>query len=179
MTQRLTMDPIPWFRLHPMNDDRKVGPIRAGRLAELAGVSKDTLRHYERKGLLASRRAPNGYREYDAEALGRIQLVRRALSVGVTLDELARLVHIREVGGRPCREVRALAAAKLESMEAQLRDLTLLRDQLRTMLRAWDTKLAKTPRGKPARLLESWAAGVPEQPRRRLAAPRLRRSKTG
>ena len=161
-----------------MSEDREEGLLRAGELAERAGVSKDTLRHYERKGLLSSRRAPNGYREYDAQALGRIQLVRRALAVGFTLDELARLVHIRDVGGRPCREVRALAAAKLESMEVQLRNLTLLRDQLRAMLGTWDAKLAKTPKGKAARLLESWTAGLPAPSRRRLAAPRARRSKT-
>lgn len=145
-----------------MSNERRAGLIRAGDLAAKAGVSKDTLRHYERRGLLASRRSPNGYREYELAAVDRVHLVRRALAVGFTLAELARLLHIRDGGGRPCREVRALAAAKLESMEVQLRDLGLLRDQLRRMLREWDAKLAITPKGKPARLLDSLAQPPPE-----------------
>jgi DNA-binding transcriptional MerR regulator len=144
-----------------MSEDGPPGPLRAGELARKTGLSKDTLRHYERKGLLASRRSPNGYREYDAQAPGRVHLVQRALAVGFTLDELARLMRIRDRGGTPCREVRALAAAKLESIEAQLRDLALLRDQMRTMLGEWDARLARTPRGRPARLLESWGQQAP------------------
>jgi len=166
----LTMELVPWFTFQPMSDKRQTGPLRAGELAQMAGVSKDTLRHYERKGLLASRRASNGYRKYESQALGRVHLVRRALSVGITLDELARVVKIRDGGGRPCREVRALAAAKLESLEGRLRDLTLLRNQLREMLGEWDAKLARTPRGKPARLLESWAQESPEREKSRAAA---------
>ena len=58
---------------------------RSGELAELAGVSTDTLRHYERKGVLARPlRTANDYRQYPATALQRVRLVRRALSVGFT-----------------------------------------------------------------------------------------------
>nr|MDQ5839375.1 MerR family transcriptional regulator [Acidobacteriota bacterium] len=83
--------------------------LRAGELARAAGVSTDTLRHYERKGVLACpRRSANGYREYPADALARVRLVRRALAVGFTLDELARILRARERGVAPCREVREL-----------------------------------------------------------------------
>jgi DNA-binding transcriptional MerR regulator len=125
-------------------------------VARLTGVSTDTLRHYERKGLLALRRSSNGYREYPPEALDRVRLVQRALSVGFSLDELARVFRIRDRGGAPCREVRALAAAKLESMEKQILELIALRDQLRSMIERWDERLARTPKGKCARLLETW-----------------------
>ena len=85
--------------------------MRSSELARLAGVSPDTLRHYERKGLLPkARRAPNGYREYPPEACARVRLVRRAVAIGFTLDELALVVKVRDQGGAPCGEVRALAA---------------------------------------------------------------------
>jgi DNA-binding transcriptional MerR regulator len=142
-----------------MDDDRQVDRLRPGRLARMAGVSKDTLRHYERKGLLASRRSPNGYREYSPEALGRVRLLRRALSVGFTLDELAQLLAIRQRGGAPCRRVRALAASKLEAVEAQLRGLRALRGDLRALIAGWDARLAKTARGQRAWLLESLSLG--------------------
>src|SRR6185295_15337497 len=87
---------------------------RSGELARLAGVSPDTLRHYERKRLLQRpRRSANGYREYPPSTLDRVHLVRRALAVGFTLDELARILSVRDQGGAPCRQVRALAGEKL------------------------------------------------------------------
>jgi DNA-binding transcriptional MerR regulator len=135
--------------------------LRAGELARAAGVSTDTLRHYERKGVLARpRRSANGYREYPAEALARVLLVRRALAVGFTLDELAQILRARERGGAPCREVRELAARKLASVEERLRELAAVREELRAALADWDSRLSRTKAGERARLLESLAASA-------------------
>ncbi len=154
-------------------------PMRSGELARRAGVSTDTLRHYERKGLLLPRRSPNGYRAYPPAALVRVRLIRRALSVGFTLDELARILRVRDRGGAPCHEVRALAAAKLETTKAQIRDLFALRDELTSLLEEWDARLARTPKGEPARLLDHWsertAASPAERPRRARSWSRHRR----
>jgi DNA-binding transcriptional MerR regulator len=144
------------------NESPRRGFLRAGELARAAGVSTDTLRHYERKGVLARpRRSPNGYREYPPEALVRVLLVRRALAVGFTLDEMARILRVRDRGGAPCREVREMAAAKLAGVEAQLAELLSLRDELRATLRDWDSRLAKTAKGGRAGLLETLAASAP------------------
>src|SRR2546430_14410938 len=104
------------------------------------------------------RRSANGYRQYPPEALQRVQLIRRALSVGFTLDELARILNVRDRGGAPCEEVRNLAAQKLSNIETQLRDLTKLRDQLRNTLRDWNARLAGRVRGERVGLLESLGA---------------------
>lgn len=134
--------------------------LRSGELAKLAGVSTDTLRHYERKGVLVRpRRSPNGYRQYPPEALPRVLLVRRALAFGFTLDELARVLSARDRGAAPCKEVRALAAAKLAEAEDRLAQLTGLRDELRATLSDWDGRLSKTPEGGRAGLLESLGTG--------------------
>ena len=130
--------------------------LRSGELAELAGVSSDTLRHYERKGVLARpRRAGNGYREYPSAALQRVQLIRRSLAVGFTLDELANILRVRDGGGAPCHEVRALAASKLSQVETQLKDLVTLRNELRATLKDWDSRLVQKASGGRANLLES------------------------
>src|SRR4029079_367653 len=121
----------------------------SGELAELTGVSRDSLRHYERKGVLPRPlRGQNGYRRYPPEALQRVQLVRRALSVGFTLDELAKVLKVRDAGGAPCEEVRKLAAQKLLNVQDQLRELTALRDELQKTLSDWDMRLARRARGK-------------------------------
>jgi DNA-binding transcriptional MerR regulator len=133
----------------------------SGELADLAGVSRDTLRHYERKGVLPRPvRGHNGYRQYPSEALQRVQLVRRALSVGFTLDELARVLKVRDAGGAPCEEVRRIAAQKLLNVQDQLRELTELRNELQKTLREWDTRLARRAKGKRANLLESLSAST-------------------
>ena len=124
-------------------------------LARLTGVSTDTLRHYERKGVLGiPARSQGGYRLYRPEAIGRVRLVRRALAIGFTLNDLAAVLSERDRGGAPCRNVRALVAERLAELETRLGDLAELRDELRLLLRDWDHRLAKISGGAQARLLD-------------------------
>jgi DNA-binding transcriptional MerR regulator len=130
--------------------------LRSGELARLAGLSTDLLRHYERiKIVPAPQRAANGYRQYPAGTLDRVRAVRRALSFGFTLRELARIFAVRDGGGAPCRSVRALAEEKLHQTEQTLVELKSLRRQLRALLLDWDKRLAKTHAGHRAELLLS------------------------
>jgi DNA-binding transcriptional MerR regulator len=135
---------------------RREKPLRSAELARLAGVSADTLRHYESKGLLArAPRSANGYREYPPQALARIHLVRRAVALGFTLDEIARILAVRERGGAPCRSVRALAETKLKTLDQRLAELAAARDSLQAVLRHWDALLARAPEGQRAGLLDA------------------------
>jgi DNA-binding transcriptional MerR regulator len=130
--------------------------LRSAALARLAGVSADTLRHYEKKGLLAPPpRTASGYREYPPEALGRVRLVRRAVALGFTLDELARILAVRDRGGAPCRSVRALAQSKLATIESRLAALEAARDLMTAVLARWDDLLAAAPPGGRAGLLDA------------------------
>ena len=130
--------------------------LRSGELARLAGVSTDLLRHYERIRIVQPpHRAANGYRQYPAGTLNRVRVVRHALSMGFSLAELARIFAVRDRGGAPCRSVRALAEEKLRQTERTLVELKALRGQLRALLLDWDKRLAKTPVGRRAELLDS------------------------
>jgi MerR family transcriptional regulator, Zn(II)-responsive regulator of zntA len=125
-------------------------------VARQCGVSADTLRHYERKGLLPRpARGRNGYRRYPPDTVARVLLVQRALVVGFTLDELARVLRERDRGEPPCRGVRDLVATRLADLDSRLRQLTALRRELRQLLATWDRTLAVTPAGQPAHLLQS------------------------
>ena len=151
--------------------------MSAGELAKAAGVSTDTLRHYERKGVLRRPpRAANGYRRYPPEALARVLLVRRAIAFGFTLDELARVLSARDRGAAPCKEVRALAAAKLEEAEERLAQLIELHNELRATLKDWDGRLSKTRDDARAGLLESLAASNGRS-KPRAGKPELRRKR--
>ena len=102
-----------------------------------------------------ARRSANGYREYPPEALTRVRLVRRALALGFTLDELASIVKVRDRGGAPCAEVRALAAGKLALLEERLAEMQDACDRLRSVLAHWDGLLSATPAGRRAALLDA------------------------
>jgi DNA-binding transcriptional MerR regulator len=131
-------------------------PLRASALARLAQVSTDTLRLYERRGLLPKPgRSANGYREYPEDALRRVRVVRQALSLGFTLEELGRVFRVRDQGGAPCRDVRALAGEKLVLVEARIAELARAKERLRAVLARWDSILAATPHGARAALLDA------------------------
>jgi DNA-binding transcriptional MerR regulator len=130
--------------------------VQSGELARLTGVSTDTLRHYERLGLLPKPpRTDGGYRAYPPHSLERVRLIRRALNVGFSLPELKTILKMRDAGEVPCRRVQAMAESKLEQVKQQIQDLVEMRDQLEVMLKHWNVKLARTRRGQPARLLEA------------------------
>jgi len=132
--------------------------LQSGELARLAGLSSDTLRHYERLGLVPKPpRTSGGYRDYPSHTLERVRLIRRALSVGFSLPELTSILKIRDQGGVPCRRVRSIAESKLTQVKEKIRELVVMRKQLEQILDKWDVKLARVREGEQARLLETLA----------------------
>ena len=151
--------------------------MRSGELARLAGVSADTIRHYERLGLLAKPpRTNGGYREYSAKSLDRVRLIRRALSVGFSLPDLAAVLEMRDRGEAPCSQVRSIAESKLRDVNQQIEDLLVMRQQLEQILKDWDVRLAATARENPAHLLEA----IPETfvPHRPVFSTRISRRRS-
>jgi MerR family mercuric resistance operon transcriptional regulator len=130
--------------------------LRIGQLAACTGVSVDTIRHYERLGLLAKApRTDAGYRQYPLPAVDRIKLVRHALRFGFSLREVAGFLRVRASGGAPCRDVRVAADRILAAVDRRITELTAVRKEMRQTLREWDRRLSAAPTNQPARLLES------------------------
>jgi DNA-binding transcriptional MerR regulator len=82
-------------------------------------------------------------------------VVRGALALGFTLEELTRVLRVRDRGGAPCRQVHALALYKLSMLDRKIAELDELRTHLRTIVEHWKTRLEGTPDGQRARLLET------------------------
>jgi DNA-binding transcriptional MerR regulator len=112
--------------------------LRIGQLAVAAGVKTDSVRFYERAGLLPKpSRSANGYRTYDDDALKRLRFIKRAQSFGFSLDEVRRILSLRGEGRTTCRTVLAIAEATLADTEAKLRDLQKFRDSLAANVKRW------------------------------------------
>jgi DNA-binding transcriptional MerR regulator len=128
--------------------------LTAGRLGAMVGVSADTIRYYEKRGVLpVPARTPAGYRCYPKDAVLRVRMIRGALAAGFTLEELAEILKERDSGGTPCRKVVQLANAKLRALDGRIVQLNMLRNSLASLVDGWTRKLTDTPAGTRAYLL--------------------------
>ena len=99
-----------------------VAELTIGRLADQAGVNVETIRYYQRRGLVPEPDKPiNGHRRYAAEASRRVRFIKRAQVLGFTLEEIGGLIQLDE--SHACSETRELAARKLDVIDAKLADL--------------------------------------------------------
>ena len=113
--------------------------LRTAEVAEQAGVNVETLRFYERKGILAEppRRA-SGYREYPPETVERVRFIKRAQELGFSLREVQDLLELRQTARIKAGRVRKVAEAKLEEIEHKIRDLEAMKRSLTELLCACD-----------------------------------------
>ncbi|MBG6185586.1 DNA-binding transcriptional MerR regulator [Arthrobacter sp. CAN_A214] len=107
-----------------------------GKVAAITGVDGQTIRFYERQGLLpAPRREPNGYRSYDdAAIIGRLQFIRAAQTSGLTLAEIGSVLGLRDAGEAPCAHVSLLLEQKLVDVSARQRELAALATELEQLI---------------------------------------------
>lgn len=109
--------------------------MRTGDLARRSGVNLQTVRYYERRGLLPDpRRGQSGYRDYDDAAVDRLLFVKEAQALGFTLREVAELLQLRESPSAGAAEVRARAREKLEQVRHKLQGLRRLERALVRLL---------------------------------------------
>jgi len=117
-----------------------------GELATKSGVTRDTLRYYERLGLLPPpQRTSGGFRVYPAPTLDRLRFIRQAQTLGLTLHEIGALVSFqtRADGLGRCREVRDLLRLKLDDFETRLAELQEFRNTLSDYLSECERTLSE------------------------------------
>ena len=116
--------------------------LTRGQLAQRVGVNFETLRFYEKEGLLSpASRTPSGYRQFAESALDRLEFVRRAKSLGFSLAEIRELLVLKEGNAQSCVEVRGRLQNKLIALLAKKAELESLETQLRSALRKCDRQL--------------------------------------
>lgn len=116
--------------------------LTIGRLAGAAGVNVETIRYYQRRGLMAEPDKPtSGHRRYACAAIKRLRFIKRAQVLGFTLDEVGSLLDLDQA--RACSETRELAAHKLQVIEEKLADLMAMRKALTALLRQCDSGATK------------------------------------
>ena len=106
-----------------------------GKVAAAAGLNVQTVRYYERMGLLApAKRTESGYRVYSPDVLERLNFIRQAQGVGFRLEEIREILRMKYAGESPCNCVRGILQRKLNEVEKQMAALSSFRRQLRSTL---------------------------------------------
>lgn len=116
----------------------KMKTLTISKAAEKAGVGVETIRFYERRGLIEQPRKPasTGYRVYSAETVLRVRFIRRAQEIGFSLREIEELLSLRADPSADCADVRAAATAKVEEVDRKIEDLKQIRAALHTVIDA-------------------------------------------
>jgi len=111
-----------------------MGNLTIGKLAKATGVNIETIRFYERMGLMPPpRRRESGYREYSGEDIRRLKFIRRAKDLGFSLREIQELLELRVHPDTSCEDVRKRAEAKIASVEAKIKELQRVKRALETL----------------------------------------------
>lgn len=106
-------------------------PLSIGQVAQRAGVGVQTIRFYEKEGLLPEpSRRPSGYRQYSEDAIRRLRFIRRARDLGFSLDEIRELFALRVDPGSTCGTVKRRALAKVVEVEEKIAALQRIRSAL-------------------------------------------------
>jgi len=116
----------------------------AGELAARVGVNRETLRYYERRGLLKpARRTAAGYRIYDEESAARLLFIKRAQGFGFSLEEIRGLLRMKPASPRSCTRVMKMLDSKLEELAAKMQEMAHFHRQLTGYRKQCDEALAE------------------------------------
>jgi Cu(I)-responsive transcriptional regulator len=109
--------------------------MRIGTVSREAGVNAQTLRYYERRGLLPkTSRLASGYREYDPATVGLVRFIKNAQELGFTLNEIRELISLRANRSQSAEDVRRVATRKIEEMDRRIRQLADMKDELAALV---------------------------------------------
>jgi len=108
-----------------------MGNMTIGQMARSAGASVETIRFYEREGLLEHpARSASGYRNYPPEAVARLRMIRQAKELGFSLNEIKELLALRVAPGKSCSDVRARAERKIADIDQRIAALKRMKAAL-------------------------------------------------
>lgn len=137
-SQKLGLDPVVGYRVYlllmrklKITDET----MTIGQVAKLSGVGIETIRFYEREGLLEEpARRESGYREYSSEVVTKLTFIKRAQDLGFSLKEIAELLSLKLHPNQSCAEVRKRAEAKVTDVETKIRDLQRMKKALMALI---------------------------------------------
>ncbi|MBW4622319.1 MAG: heavy metal-responsive transcriptional regulator [Cyanosarcina radialis HA8281-LM2] len=119
---------------------QKQKPLLIGQVAEQSGIPIGTIRYYEALGLLkSSGRTGGGFRQFSPQILTRLEFIKRAQSLGLSLEEIREILQVYDLGKPPCGEIKEKLEGKLLEIDCQIQQLLTLRAELQELLLGWQS----------------------------------------
>ena len=137
--------------------------MQIGEAAISTGVPPKTLRYYEELGLVRPGRTESGYRQYDGEAIDRIEFILKAKQLGFTLNEIADVLTLKDDEIEPCDHVSSLIESRLADIEVRIKNLADLRIELEHVRDANKSRAAGPCRGTICHLIEDAPVSFPDR----------------
>jgi MerR family transcriptional regulator, copper efflux regulator len=111
-----------------------------GVIAKETGISIKTIRYYEELGLIqASMRTEGGFRLFTSDVLSRLRFIKRAQSLGLSLSEIKEFLNVHDQGNLPCKHIKAKLENKLLSIDKQIQELLIFKQELEGLISRWET----------------------------------------
>ena len=161
------------------NNSKQIFPTRGktlkiGEVSKESGIGIEALRFYERSGLLGKPvRSESNYRLYDEGVLDRLAFIKKAQTLGFSLDEIKRIIADAQHGASPCEDVREIVRRRLEELDERMREMKRYRKELAETLEEWD-KVGRAP-GHICGLIEAAEIENPLPAKHQAVAPKRRR----
>ncbi|MGF1588125.1 MAG: heavy metal-responsive transcriptional regulator [Pleurocapsa sp.] len=126
----------------------KATNLKIGELAKQTGLAVGTIRYYSDLGLLQPvQRGDNRYRYYSFDASQQVEFIKKAQTLGFTLEEIKQILDVRDRGEKPCSLVQSLLNNKIEQLKIQIKQMTLFKAELQEYRAAWTNN--PNPESKP------------------------------
>lgn len=127
------------------SENVKKDALKIGEVSSISGIGIEALRFYERSGLLEKpARSIGGYRIYNQAVLQRLDFIKKAQTLGFSLNEIRRIIEDAKSGASPCDEVRKIVRQRLEELDAKMREMKRYRHELAQTLDEWN-KVGRAP----------------------------------
>lgn len=111
--------------------------LKIGEISKQTGVAVGALRYYESLGLIQSERGENSYRYYPLETVQQVQFIKKAQTLGFSLDDIGKVLNVHHQGDVPCEFVQSLLQDKIEQLEAQIREMMAFKSALEQYRDSW------------------------------------------
>jgi len=129
----IIFDPVPMYRVYTMYEVKQM-QLQIGELAERCSVNKETIRYYERIGLIPKPiRSESGYRLYNEQVIDRLKFIKRMQELDFTLSEIGKLLGVVDRDEAKCRDMYDFTVAKLEDIQRKIQDLQKVEQILITL----------------------------------------------
>lgn len=150
--------------------------LKIGEVSQASGIGIEALRFYERSGLLGKPvRSMSGYRLYDEGVLERLAFIKKAQTLGFSLDEIRRIIADAQSGASPCEDVREIVRRRLAELDEKMREMKRYRKELAQTLEEWD-EVGRAP-GHICGLIETAEIEHPLSASQKNIAPKGKRKK--